>query len=73
MNLPLKIAIVRSGQPQWAIARTIGVHPVRLSQIVRGHARPRTAEAARLAAALHVEVRDLFPDAAPEAAVEVSA
>lgn len=62
MNLSLKIAILKSGQPQWGVAQAAGLGPVRLSMLVRGHAVPRPDEAARLSAALDVPQEQLFPE-----------
>ena len=37
MRIEIKLAIVRSGRPQYAIAHELGVHESRLSKFVRGY------------------------------------
>jgi transcriptional regulator with XRE-family HTH domain len=60
MNIPLKIAILETGLPQYVIAQRARIHPSELSRIVRGHRKPRPIERQRLAAAIGRGVDDLF-------------
>lgn len=48
VHLDIKLAIVQSGQPQYAIAQQIGVPESRLSKFIRGYGTLRKEQVARL-------------------------
>ena len=49
MRIEIKLAIVRSGRPQYAIAHELGVPESRLSKFVRGYGTLRPEQERRLA------------------------
>jgi transcriptional regulator with XRE-family HTH domain len=61
MASPLKIAIVRSDKLQYQVAKEIGVHESRMSQLVHGHRAPRRSEKKALARVLRTPEDVLFP------------
>lgn len=62
MNLPLKLAIWRSGRSQWATAAEAAIDPSRLSRIVNGRVAATSDEALALATVLDVDPTTLFPE-----------
>ena len=60
LNTRLKIAIVKSGRTQCAIADALRMSPYRLSRIVRGRQVPTPDEEDRLAEYLNQSRRALF-------------
>lgn len=60
MNLEIKIAVIRSGKKSYEIARAIGWHPSKISQIVSGIYSPSEAEKRQLALELRRTVDELF-------------
>ena len=60
MNLELKTKILKSGKPQVALAREIGIPEPRLSRIVQGWVIPSEEIKKKLARALVCDVRDIF-------------
>jgi transcriptional regulator with XRE-family HTH domain len=52
MHLDLKVAIVRSGKPQYRFAQDIGVSESRLSKYLRGYGSLRSEQIEKLAALL---------------------
>jgi hypothetical protein len=61
MNTALKVALLESGRPAYAIAAAAGISETRLSRLVRGRVRPTPAEGKVLARELGRQVADLFP------------
>lgn len=61
MNIELKTRILRSGKPQIALARRIGVGEPYLSRIVQGWVEPTEDIKWKLAKALKCEVDDISP------------
>lgn len=61
VNLTLKMAILASTPTQWEFAREVGLTEFRLSGIIHGRVVPTPAERARIAQALGVAERRLFP------------
>jgi transcriptional regulator with XRE-family HTH domain len=61
INMPLKLAIVRSGRSQREIAQYAAIGEVRLSAIVQGRLTPTEEEKDRLARVLGRRVDGLFP------------
>lgn len=68
-NLALKIAILRSGATQYALARELDITETRMSRICCGRESPTQAEAARLAEILNIPASELLPDTSAERAV----
>ncbi|HKA57900.1 MAG TPA: hypothetical protein VKD28_04740 [Gemmatimonadales bacterium] len=64
MNLPLKLAIIATGQSQRDLAVRTGIGEVRLSAIVNGWKAATDAEEKILAKATGRRRRDLFPQRA---------
>lgn len=62
-NLSLKIAIVKSGLSQLAIAKAADMHESRLSHLVNGHREASDAERKALARILKRKAAELFPEA----------
>ena len=60
MNLELKTQILKSGRPQVALAREIGIPEPRLSRIVRGWDSPSDVIKEKLANALVCEVDEII-------------
>ncbi len=60
LNVPLKIALVRTGKRQFELADALGLSELRLSQILHGRTTPTEAERARMAEVLGVSERVLF-------------
>ncbi|MCK4626299.1 MAG: helix-turn-helix transcriptional regulator [Phycisphaerae bacterium] len=61
VNIPLKLAIVQTGQRQYDIAVAAKIQVTRLSAVVNGYQKLRDAEEERLAAVLGVDVDEIFP------------
>jgi len=61
INLTLKIAILESGLSQQEVAKAIGIHESRMSQIVNGWRESTDAERKALARLLKRKATDLFP------------
>jgi len=61
MNLNLKIAIIRSGQKAYQLARSLDWHPTKLSHIVNGAQIPTEKDMRELAEILSADVEELFP------------
>lgn len=64
-NLPLKLAIIKSGIPQGTIARRLRISIFRLSRIVHGRQTPTINEQYRLAEILSEPRQALFREVAP--------
>lgn len=62
MLLRLKIELFRKRVAQQELARAVGIHSSRVSRILRGHARPRPRERAKIARFLGVPTWQLFPN-----------
>ena len=62
MNENLKIALLRIGLPQYAIAQSLGWSESRLSRIVSGRVRPTSQEQDSVAEQLGVPRDQLFSD-----------
>jgi len=60
-NMLLRLAIVRSGFTQRAVAQRARVPETRFSAITRGRIVPSEAEQKRIASALKADLHDLFP------------
>ena len=60
VNKRIKIAIIESGQKGYELARGLGWHPSKVSQIIIGAYRPSFAEKRVLATALGKTVDQLF-------------
>ena len=60
-NMRLKEQVLRTGTKQFWLAERAGLQPVRLSQIVNGHVRPRPHEQKAIARALRRPAGELFP------------
>ena len=56
MDVDLKVAIVRSGKCQWAIAQEAGISESKLSKHLHGHGQLNEAELHRLHTVLHMGV-----------------
>jgi predicted transcriptional regulator len=52
MRIDVKLAIVRSGRPQYAIAQDLGIPETRLSKYIRGYGTLRAEEVEKLSALL---------------------
>lgn len=61
MRYELKMAILKSGIPQWRIAGRAEIPEAILSHIVRGARDPGPSTAKRLSEILNVPVSELFP------------
>ncbi len=61
-NLALKIAILKSGREQRAVAQAAGLHETQLSHLVAGRREPTDAERKALARVLKTRVADLVPE-----------
>ena len=59
-NTRLKIAIIETGQKGYQIARRLGWHPTKVSQIVIGAHPPNAEEKRQLARMLGKTVAELF-------------
>jgi hypothetical protein len=64
MRLGIKLAIVRSGKPQWQIAQAIGVSEHALSKFVCGHGKLRAESEQKLIALLELR-EDALLDTQP--------
>jgi transcriptional regulator with XRE-family HTH domain len=64
MLVLLKLALLRRGERQYELASRLGIGETRLSRIVRGRVEATPEERARIAEALGVPERELFPVAA---------
>jgi len=53
-RIKLKLAIVKTGRPQYLIAQELGIHETTLSKFLHGHATLRPSQVARLASILGV-------------------
>ncbi len=62
MRLDLKLAVIQSGQPQYAIAQQIGVPESRLSKFIHGYGTLRQDQIARLHALLGLTDVDEPPE-----------
>ena len=62
--IQLKIAIIEGGTTQMRISSNTGIHPSRLSQIIRGWVRPTMREQVLLAQALNRPIDKIFADEA---------
>ncbi len=60
-NMALKLAIVATQRPQYAIAFAVGLSPGGLSAIVRGINTPTLEQARQIAEAIGQPARKLFP------------
>ncbi len=67
MNLKLKLALIKNGDPQYVIAKRMGISETRLSGIIRGRIEPTPAESARLSELLGVAGEDTVGISKPEA------
>lgn len=61
-NLALKLALLESGRPAYAIAAAAGISETRLSRIVTGRVEPGLEEARVLSGLLGRSISTLFPD-----------
>jgi hypothetical protein len=61
VNIPLKVAIVRSGMKQRKVAWDAGLSDSRLSDIINEWTAPRAWERAAIASVLRREESELFP------------
>lgn len=61
MRLEIKIAIIKTGQPQYQIAQALGVSEYALSKFIRGRGKLQPEQEARLTALL--KLRDSSADA----------
>lgn len=68
MYLELKIAIVRSKRPGYEIAKALGWHPTKLSQVINGIHTPNDTEKRQLANYLGKDIHELFASSPLEAA-----
>ena len=73
MNEALKMALLRSGVPQFEIARQTGLSETKLSRLVRGRLSPSLEEATRLAELLHEHVAHLFPELGEQSVAAMAA
>ncbi len=62
MNENLKITLLRTGLPQYALAQSLGWSESRLSRIVSGRIQPTAQERDSIAEQLGVPRDQLFPD-----------
>ena len=60
MNLTLKIAIVKTGKPQYMVAAEAAMTETLLSKLIAERCAPTDAEKKRLASVLEVPVDQLF-------------
>jgi plasmid maintenance system antidote protein VapI len=58
MRLDIKLAIVQSGQPQYAIAQQIGIPESRLSKFIHGYGTLRREQVEKLHALLGLTKAD---------------
>jgi transcriptional regulator with XRE-family HTH domain len=58
---PLRLARLRSGSPQYVLAKRARLAPSRLSVLERGYDEPTSYERMALARVLGVAAEDLFP------------
>ena len=49
MRFELKVAILKTGQPQYRFAQKIGLHPAKLSSIITGYINPSEDEKEKIA------------------------
>lgn len=61
-NMDLRIARVRAAKSQHVLSYETGIPQSVLSLLERGLREPKPKEAARIAKALNVGVRDIFPE-----------
>ncbi len=61
MNIPLKVALVETGQPAYKTALEVGIHPNKLSKFISGLQNPTDAEKESLSRILNRSVSELFP------------
>jgi len=64
MATVLKHALLDHPEPDWKVARQIGISHVRLSHLAQGSAKPRDWEKSALAGALGKPASVLFPESA---------
>lgn len=64
LNVPLKMAILKTGRKQYRIAADAGIAEAVLSRIVNGLHHPTDEQKRALAKALRLPVDDLFPSVA---------
>ena len=62
MNWKLKIAILKSGKPQYEIAQEARIGYNRLSGIVHGYIKPKHVEKYKLAKVLGYEISGIFDE-----------
>ncbi len=62
---PLRLARLRSGAPQYVVAKRARLAPSRLSVLERGYDEPTSYERTTLARVLAVAAEELFPVASP--------
>ena len=62
MNIPLKVAIVRTGKRQVDLARQTGLGESTLSRIVNEYRLPSVEEMIKIARALGCKTEELWPD-----------
>lgn len=62
MNLNLKTKILKSGRPQIALAKEIGIPESCLSKIVNDWINPKNELKNKIAQALNCKVTDIFPE-----------
>ncbi len=55
MRLDFKLAVIKSGRPQYEIAREVGVPESRLSKFIRGYGSLRPEQVEKLASILGLE------------------
>ena len=60
MNLELKTQILKSGKPQVALAREIGIAEPHLSRIVQGWVEPTEDIKRKIAKVLGCQIEELF-------------
>lgn len=60
LNIPLKIALIQRGVPNYESARQVNIAPERLSKIINGAISPRDTEKAALAQLCKRDVDELF-------------
>jgi DNA transposition AAA+ family ATPase len=67
MRIDVKVAIVRSGRPQWQIAREVGIEPSRLSKYIGGYGHITPEEEGRLRTILELPGEEVSVTAQGEA------